>query len=143
MKERIRKIVAKYGTRDPFELADAMGAITITTPLYDGTRGYYTYHKRNGIICIDESLSDEDARIVCAHELGHFVLHRTENTILLKNTTFVNTNKFEIQANKFAAHLLVPDSALLEYKDTEFCISQIAADLGVPKSILELKFLQF
>lgn len=55
MENMIRKIVQKYGTRNPFELADYLGAVTITTSLPKGTRGYYTYYKRNGIICIDEN----------------------------------------------------------------------------------------
>ncbi len=120
MENMIRKIVQKYGTRNPFELADYLGAVTITTSLPKGTRGYYTYYKRNGIICIDENLCDTEARMVCAHELGHFVLHRKENTVLMKSTTFLNTNKFEIQANRFAAELLIPDNRLAEYKDYGF-----------------------
>ena len=69
MKDIIRKIVKKYGTNDPFELADCLGAITITAPLKDGTRGFYDYYKRNGIICIDENLSDEEARDVYKRQL--------------------------------------------------------------------------
>lgn len=57
----------------------------------------------------------------------------------MKSTTFLNTNKFEIQANRFAAELLIPDNRLAEYKDYGFSLTQIAADLNVSKYLLELK----
>lgn len=139
MIDTVRKIVAKFKTRDPFEIADAMGVVTITEDLSGSTNGFYFYHNRSGVICIDSKLSAEMARVVCAHELGHYVLHREDNSIFLKSFTFYTTNKSEIQANYFAANLLIPDDALHNYRNSDLCISQIAADLGVPKNILKLK----
>ncbi|WP_392885976.1 ImmA/IrrE family metallo-endopeptidase [Eubacterium limosum] len=140
MKDIIRKIVKKYGTNDPFELADCLGAITITAPLKDGTRGFYDYYKRNGIICIDENLSDEEARMVCAHELGHFILHRKVNSVLLKNTTLLNTNRYEIEANRFAAYLLIPTQYLMEYAEYGYTIDQLACIFRVSREFMELRF---
>lgn len=140
MKDIIRKIVKKYGTNDPFELADCLGAITITAPLKDGTRGFYDYYKRNGIICIDENLSDEEARMVCAHELGHFILHRKVNSVLLKNTTLLNTNRYEIEANRFAAYLLIPTQYLMEYAEYGYTIDQLASIFSVSREFMELRF---
>ncbi|MEA5004134.1 MAG: ImmA/IrrE family metallo-endopeptidase, partial [Christensenella sp.] len=48
-------------------------------------------------------------------------------------------NVEENEANRFAAHLLIPDELLLEYRDFGFSISQVASDLGLPVNILELK----
>lgn len=140
MKDIIRKIVKKHGTSDPFELADCLGAITITAPLKDGTRGFYDYYKRNGIICIDENLTDEEARMVCAHELGHFILHRKVNSVLLKNTTFLNTNRYEIEANRFAAYLLIPAEHLMEYAGYGYTIDQLACIFKVSREFMELRF---
>lgn len=139
MIDTVRKIVAKYKTRDPFEIADVMGVVTITEDLSGSTNGFYFYHNRSGVICIDSKLSEEMARVVCAHELGHYVLHREDNSVFLKSFTFYTTNKSEIQANRFAAHLLVPDETLLEYRDFGFSVNQVASDLGLPVNILELK----
>lgn len=140
MKDIIRKIVKKYGTNDPFELADCLGAITITAPLKDGTRGFYDYYKRNGIICIDENLSDEEARMVCAHELGHFILHRKVNSVLLKNTTLLNTNRYEIEANRFAAYLLIPEDDLIEYVKYGYSLQQLSCLFRLPESMMRLRF---
>ena len=139
MEEKIRKIVKKYGTNDPFKLADCLGAITITGPTLDDTRGCYYYYKRNGIICIDEDLNDEESRMVCAHELGHFILHRKVNSVLLKNTTFLNTNKYEIEANRFAAYLLIPEEDLNEYVKYGYTIDQLASFFKVSKEFMELR----
>lgn len=140
MKDIIRKIVKKYGTNDPFELADYLGAVTITGPIRGDTRGCYYYYKRGGIICISDSLTDEEARIVCAHELGHFILHRKVNSVLLKNTTFLNTNRYEIEANRFAAYLLIPTEHLMEYAGYGYTIDQLACIFKVSREFMELRF---
>ena len=139
IRDRVLKLIRKHKTRDPFELAETMGAILIQAPLKDGTRGFYSYYKRNGIICIDENLTENEARFVCAHELGHFVLHRKENAVFLKKTTFLNTNKYELQANTFAGYLLISDDDLDDMKVLEYSLAQAAAYLGIPEEILRLR----
>ena len=46
-------------------------------------------------------------RTVCAHELGHAVLHTHANTPFLRKNTFFSVDKLEIEANTFAALLLI------------------------------------
>ena len=48
-------------------------------------------------------------------------------------------NTFEIEANKFAAELLVPDEVLIEYQG--MTVNQIAAYLNVIPELVKLKFL--
>lgn len=140
MEDKIRKIVKKYGTNDPFKLADYLGAVTITGPIRDkNTRGCYYYYKRGGVICISESLSEEEARMVCAHELGHFILHRKVNSVLLKNTTFQNMNRYEIEANRFAAYLLIPKNELTEYSEYGYTLKQLACIFKVSEEFMELR----
>lgn len=139
MLSKVREIVSKYGTRDPFELADCLGVVTITAPLKDDTRGFYSYFKRNGIICIESSLSQKESKFVCAHELGHFILHKTINSQVLKNTTLVNTNKYEIDANRFAVNLLISAEDIEEYKAYEYTVYQMARALGVSPEMMEMR----
>ncbi len=141
IEKKVKQLVRKFGTRNPFELADMMGAILIHAPLKGGTRGFYSYYKRNGIICVDSSLSEQDANFVCAHELGHYVLHRKENSVLLKNTTFLNTNKFEIQANRFAVNLLISDEDIKEMRILGYTLAQTASALGVAEEMLKMRLI--
>ena len=76
-------------------------------------------------------------RQVCAHELGHAILHRKINTIFLDTYTYIVTDKLEIQANMFAAELLIQDEVLKEYSG--FTLDQTAAALEVQESLIEYK----
>lgn len=69
------------------------------------------------IIYYSDSITDEHRRLfTVAHELGHWILHR--NHLLdgiLRDEVLEEggASRIEIQANKFASYLLVPESALL------------------------------
>ena len=107
-------LVKKYGTRDPFRIADELGYTIIYTPLV-GVRGFYQYLKRCHIIYLDSQLADPDLRFVCAHELGHSILHRGLNRIFMDTRTFVVTGRYEVEANYFAVALMYSDEELQPY----------------------------
>lgn len=132
-------LVRKYGTRDPFRIADAMGISVVHVPL-SGIRGFYHKMKRCKIIFLDDSLDEPDARFVCAHELGHALLHRGYNRIFMDSHTYFPVNRYELEADRFAVDLLFDDDDLnffLEYP------IQLAADyMGVSVELAEYRLLQ-
>lgn len=132
-------IVKKYHTRDPFEIISARNAILIYAPLVD-VRGFYQYFQRNHIIYIDEDLSEKEKLFVAAHELGHMLMHKSANAVYMDTHTCFNTNKFEIEANTFAANLLIPDEVILENRD--LTIEQLSRLLGYEKSFINLRLKQ-
>lgn len=130
------RIARKYRSRDPFEIIQGMNAILVYTHL-EGIRGFYQYFQRNHIIYIDDGLPDREQRFVCAHEMGHMLLHRKMNAIFMDRHTFLNRNKFEIEANRFAMDLLVSDDILDEYK--EYTTEQLSRLLGYQEELLKLR----
>ena len=58
-----QSLISRYTTNNPFEIADALDYIVLFVPLC-GIRGFHQYIKRNHIIYIDDSLSEEDQRWV-------------------------------------------------------------------------------
>ncbi len=118
----VNKLVKKYNTRNPFEIADYLGIIVILIPL-QGIKGMYQYFQRNSIIYINSFLSDNERNIVCTHELGHAILHKKTNSTLLNLYSLNNiTNKFEKEANEFASYLLLGNydkSEIQEYSTKE------------------------
>lgn len=129
-------LVRRYRTRDPFRLADALGYVVIRTPLR-GIRGFYQHIKRCQIIYIDSALDDAAARFVCAHELGHSLLHRGYNRIFMDAHTYFPTKKYEIEANKFAVDLLFEDDDLRDFLEHPL---QLAADsMGVSIELAEYR----
>ena len=127
--KRIAESLArKCGTRDPFRIANDLGMLVIRTPL-KGIRGFYQYVKRCVIIYVDSELDEWASRFVCAHEIGHALLHRGYNRIFMDTHTYFAVSKYEIAADRFAVDLLFDDNDLVDLLEHPI---QLAADfMGV------------
>lgn len=137
-KRTANSLVRKFGTRDPFRIAEALGIEVVRVPL-SGIRGFYQYVKRCKLIYIDSSLPDAEARFVCAHEIGHAILHRGYNRIFMDSHTYFAVNKFETEANHFAVDLLYDDSDLLDFLEHPI---QVTADcMGVSVELAEYRMM--
>ena len=99
IKKLADSLARKYKSRDPFEIITNLNVILIFYPLH-GVKGFYQYFQRNNLIYIDETLSDQEKRFVCAHELGHMYLHKKANAIFLDSRTQINTTKYEHEADR-------------------------------------------
>lgn len=129
-------LVRKHKTRDPFRIAEALGYIVIRAPL-QGIRGFWHHTQRQHIIFIDEALPEGPARFVCAHELGHILMHRGYNRIYMDSNTYFPVNRQEIEANRFTVDLLYEDEDLRFFLDYP---SQLAADyMGVSVELAEYR----
>lgn len=137
VRARVQALIKKYRTSNPFEMVQGMNAILVYYPLENGVRGFYQYFKRNNIIYIDERLSEHDQAFVLAHEIGHMDLHRTENAIFMDTRTHFNTRKYEIQANKFAVELLIPDEIFLDNR--QLTEDQLARLTGYSEELIRLR----
>lgn len=138
IKKIANQLKRKYLTDNPFELAKCLNIIVIRAPL-GKLAGCYMYNRRNRIIYINSDIEDEGFLYeVMAHEVGHAVLHRTENCYFIKNKTYLLTSKIEKQANKFASEFLIDDDILEEYRDCNR--EQLSRLLGYSQKLIELKF---
>ena len=143
MTRDIKRIVAyyqrKFGTRDPFKIADALG-IEVQIGNIGSKSGCYMYLKRSKCIWLNENLEQHEAEFVMAHELGHAIMHPRENYYFIKHKTLFLNSRNEIEANKFAAEFLISDDALYEYLKYQECtIEQTARILGYQKELIELR----
>ena len=125
----------KYKTSNPFEIAKYMNIYVLYEDLGE-MYGYYNNPLRMKQIHINSNLSDHLQNLTCAHELGHAVLHPKANTPFLKKNTFISVDKMEIQANKFAMELLIPDDFIEEHK--HFTIEQLSRLLGYNEELMKL-----
>lgn len=139
MNRDIKKIVSyckrKTGTTDPFEIADQLGILYQVCNLQ--FEGCYMFLKNHRYIFINENLLEHEKRLVMAHELGHAILHRKENCYFIRNKTLLLNSKKEIEANKFAMELLLPDSFLDECRD--FTVDQISRMTGYERKLVQLR----
>lgn len=143
MKKDIRKLVSsyvrKYGTRNPFKLAEYL-SIQVQIGNLGSCSGCYMFLKNHRCIFLNENLDEREKTVVMAHELGHAIMHRKENCYFIRNKTFLLTSKSETEANKFAAELLISDEILLENKD--YTIKQFSQLLKYSEDFVKLKVQQ-
>lgn len=83
IKQIVEKLVKKHGTNNPFEIASQKGIVLLFEQL-GGIYGYHHSFKRINIIHINSELNESMQRFVCAHELGHAVLHPELSTSFLQ-----------------------------------------------------------
>jgi len=70
---------------------------------------------RRKYIFINSELSEFDQKLVCAHELGHAILHSSNRIqFLIDNTKILKRSKIEDEANLFASWLLFPSDDIVE-----------------------------
>lgn len=76
IKDTVLKLVEKYNTRNPFEIADYLDMIIQKNDLGKYS-GYYIEYEGVPCICINSRITDKKyIDIVLAHEVGHGILHK-------------------------------------------------------------------
>lgn len=133
----INNLIDRYGTKDPFILCNNLN-ITIMYAELGSINGYYIQVPKHQLIFINKDLDKKRQAFVCAHELGHAVMHKGLNTFFMQNNTLNIKGKFERQANEFASELLIDDHLLLEYEGKS--LDYISKCENINIAFLKLKF---
>ncbi|PDY44527.1 ImmA/IrrE family metallo-endopeptidase [Bacillus pseudomycoides] len=133
IRDLVTQLCTKYNTKNPFELAECLNIIVFFHDLHEEINGFYKCEEGNKFIAINNNLSETMQRTVCAHELGHAVLHEEVNTLFLRKNTFLSVDRLEIEANTFAAFLLMDKNTIIP-GDTKKCI---AYKNNIPIELLE------
>ncbi|KYD07687.1 ImmA/IrrE family metallo-endopeptidase [Saccharococcus caldoxylosilyticus] len=138
IKKLIMSLIRKHGTNDPFRIAMERNIILRFEDL-KSTYGYFLHSNRMKFIHINNKLDEAFQRFVCAHELGHAILHPRVNTPFLRANTLFSVDKIEIEANTFAVELLLPDDVITQYQGTDLTIYDVAKMYSVPQELVHLK----
>lgn len=138
--KEVDKLIKKYTTRNPFEIAKALNIEVVYHDL-GNLKGYYYYQSRMKYIVINKNIADELKPIICAHELGHYRLHLdfAKNAAIKEFSLFDMTSKPKREANLFAAELLIDDDQFIELTVYGYTCSYIASELNVPVEIVDFK----
>lgn len=102
----ISKLIKIYGTNDPFKIAKYLDIEVIDWSLKE-VMGLYTKLIRQKFIFLNENLEVYEREFVCAHELGHALLHPDSNTPKLTRNSLISEIKVEREANYFGTNLLI------------------------------------
>lgn len=139
IKNIVLGLMESYNSNDPFDLCKSLGMCLFIHDLGEELLGFFQ-RTPNGteILHISSRLNYHMQKYICCHELGHAILQPELAISFFIENPLVIQNKFEIEADTFAAELLLEDDILKNYEG--FTIEQIAAAENVPKKLVELKF---
>ena len=142
IKNKVRRLVGKYKTADPYELCECMGIILSDENFGESQTAIKAMTmtiSRITIIQFNRNLDDVVLKFIIAHELGHAILHK--NMRHVDNGFFDDLSRTEREANLFAAELIFGDSQqffeCMQY--SEQTLFQMAAEKQVPYELLAYK----
>ena len=113
----VDSLISEYKTRNPFELAHKMN---INISLLDFDNDLLAFSSKNsnydnGTIYINKHVGNYAAKILCAHEIGHMIMHKSETNLFDKGIEPIK----EFEANYFTVCLVdtlaqtIPSKALV------------------------------
>lgn len=139
--DKVNRLVRKYQTRDPDDLISCLNIHLKYMAATESLLGMYRVILRNRFIFLPNNVGSL-RKTVLAHEIGHDQLHRKEcikGATFHESKIFSPTNRYEIEANIFAAHLLIPDEdviSMIKYARND---KELADELEVDINLLNLK----
>ncbi len=137
--EVAENVRSEFEGKDIFRTAENAGANVWQRNL-GGLKGFYLCENGSRYIIINSGLDNVTKRVVCAHELGHDMLHRElSGGGMREGTLFLQTNKTEREANLFAAEMLLTDKAVLSEISYNNSLEAAAFELSVPQELLQYK----
>ena len=141
IQEEALRLVQHHGTRDPFQIAKALGIHVIFDYDFKELKGMYKVILQSRFIFINGNMNNRDKRMVCAHELGHdrFHQHFAKSGIMQEFMLYDMKSRTEYEANIFAAELLIDNDDILELVKEERDICYIAGELGEDMNLVLIK----
>ncbi len=150
-----RAILHKYLSDYPVklgQLARELGVAIKVSSLRLGISGQITNEDGKYIIRVNRHEARERQRFTIAHELSHFLLHRTiidnskdgiTDTVLYRSG---EPERIEYQANRLAADIVMPLNLIERQLEEEFggivteeTIEGLASDFEVSKAAMEIR----
>lgn len=139
IKDIVTGLVETYNTNNPFEICDYLGIKIIRSNLGNEINGFFQRTKDGyEIIHLNLKLNDNESNYTCAHELGHAIMHTDLSIGFFIENRLQVKNRYEIQADNFAAELLLPNILSCEYTDMN--IEQLSSYFGVPIDLISYKY---
>jgi Zn-dependent peptidase ImmA (M78 family) len=150
-------ILANTGYQVPVDverIAEAHAVSVVKQDLEDSVSGVLVIKDDTGIIGVNSNHHPNRQRFTVAHELGHFLLHPDAGRVFVDRSPVFfrdgmsseGTSQQEIEANAFAAALLMPEAELKRLLDDhpvdafdEMSVRRLAARLGVSAQALTIR----
>jgi Zn-dependent peptidase ImmA (M78 family) len=155
--EVARKLLDRFGQQLPIDIEALIKAHNIAIrrqELEESISGMLVIKDGRVIIGVNENHHPNRQRFTLAHELGHFLLHRSvssifvdASTIFFRDSTSSDGSKAqEIEANAFAGELLMPAKQIREAINNqpldafdEGAVRRLAVQFGISSQALTIR----
>lgn len=140
--QKAAKVIKRCETRDSLQIADMLGIYVHPVDGLTELLGMYTYRYKERHILLNSNMDELLTQMVCAHEIGHDILHRQQAKSgmgLQEFTLFDMRSEMEYEANAFAAHLRIRDEDLTELLREGYDVVQISSALEVNVNLTLIK----
>lgn len=159
-KKLAQSLIENYKLAVPVDvnsLAEQEGILIREETLEDNVSGMLVIKDERSVIVVNANHHQNRQRFTIAHELGHYFLHRSfssvffdESLLFFRDEKSAQGTKFqEIEANTFAAELLMPEQILRERLSQEpldalddveqSALGELAAELQVSCQALTIR----
>lgn len=132
----------RYQTNNPFAICDMLDIPVLFVALPQSVKGFFTFIQGTNIVYINDSMSRSciSAKVVCAHELGHVLLHEQLNSFFLSAATLQVKSRYEREADYFSVCLLLEDGRTM-YDRYGLCTTeQIACFFGIDERLVKMRY---
>ena len=119
---RVRNLVRRYATTDPYRIAKDMRCEVMLAPLPDHINGMWRRILRRKYIFINDHLEEWQQTAVLCHELGHILMHPGYCAYSLHNISYSRT-RYEDEADDFAARLMA-----YRYDESEIYVGRFLSE---------------
>lgn len=157
---KARELLTDMGAGVPVDVesvAAYLGLSVVAQDLEGTVSAMLVVKDGHGIIGVNANHHPHRRRFSLAHEIGHYLLHREQARVFVDaapvffrdDTSSAGTKRQEVEANAFAAELLIPAAALRErvehqtvdlYDDA--AVHRLARAFGVSAQALTIKLVR-
>ncbi len=134
IKKEVYNLIEKFGTNNPAEICENLGYKLLFCDLPAIQNGFYLQVLDVKIIVVNSKIKSELSNFYIAHELGHAILHEKVNYYFICANTSLVSEKYEREADLFAATLLMQS---VEFLGECLTKQDLSSQLGIPYNVVE------
>lgn len=140
------QLIKTIGTRDPVKIAlDLNIELFFSNILTTKLLGFYKFELGVPFIMLNNNVNEYVRNMVCAHELGHHILHQdiAKDEVLYDYEILNIKNNTEYEANAFASHILIDDDDLFSLLKEGKSITETSKTLNINYNLSLIKLQEF
>lgn len=138
--KKARELIEEYKSRDPRDILERRGVHLIAFKTNTHLLGMYKIIKGVSFVFYNPFVDERIQNMVFAHELGHHIFHEdAASNELIEYELFDINSEMELEANIFAAHLLLDEKSLIEDVKEGYTYNQLASMYDVNVNLMIFK----